>query len=1143
MCGLCGHPETVHYATEPNPDTDVMLAPTMTLSQIIWQLTTQWSGSHEGTTRTWGSSVITYSMPNTSPSGSEALGFTPMTEVMKAAGRLSFELWDDLIAIDLVETTSPTANITMAMSSNTGNSTYASSSISGWAPNYTLTSGKIWLASQWSSHNEDSDFVFGNYSYLTYIHEIGHTLGLSHPGTYNGTADYDDDAEYNQDTHQWTVMSYFYADENGSGVDHYGSDGGWKYPSTPMLHDVAAIQDKYGADYTTRTGDTVYGFNVTADKAVFDFTVNYNPIICIWDAGGNDTLDVSGYSTNQRITLEAGTYSDVGYMTQNVAIAYGAWIENAIGGSGADHITGNALANVLSGNGGADTLIGGLGNDTLNGGAGNDLYVFAAGDGHDVIEGFTAGGSEDRIEVTGFASAVIQQEGADLRVVLDANNSILLKGVSAAAFTAADLNIAFTTGTTGPNIINGLATSETLTGTSGKDEIYGNGGDDTLIGLGDDDLLEGGANNDILRGGAGNDILVGGSGVDRADYSDAASGVSVNLGLLGAQDTGGAGTDTLSTIENLTGSNHADVLTGDGNANQLEGGAGNDRLDGRGGADTTFGGLGDDWHYVDNAGDVIEEAAGQGNADRVFAQVSYVLTAGAEIELLSTNLQTGTAAINLTGNALNQSVIGNDGANRLDGGAGHDSLYGHGGDDVMIGGLGDDLIDGGLGTDTADYSAASSAVTVSLLLQSATGGAGADTVRDIEAVIGSAFNDVLRGNSGANSLTGGSGNDILDGFHGIDRTEGGLGNDWHYVDNAADTVIEAAGQGTEDRVFASVSYVLAAGAEIEILSTTLHVGTGAINLTGNAFNQALAGNNGANRLDGGAGDDVLYGHDADDVLIGGLGSDRLDGGRGTDTADYSGTGSAVTANLFTQSATGGAGTDVLLDIENLIGTGFNDVLTGNGSNNVLTGGSGNDRLDGRDGADTSDGGLGDDWHYVDNGGDVVIDAAGQGAGDRVFASASYVLTAAAEIEILSTALQAGTGAINLTGNGFSQTVVGNHGANRLDGGGGNDTLYGHNGADVLIGGAGDDVLDGGLGADEFLFNAGSFGADRVVDFTNGVDHIRISGIAGVNDFSDLSVTANGSGWAVITLPDGSSITLQGVNTGLVDASDFLFGGG
>ncbi len=400
------------------------------------------------------------------------------------------------------------------------------------------------------------------------------------------------------------------------------------------------------------------------------------------------------------------------------------------------------------------------------------------------------------------------------------------------------------------------------------------------------------------------------------------------------------------------------------------------------------------------------------------------------------------------------------------------------------------------------------------------------------------------GGSGDDTLIGNDAANVLNGRGGADHMTGGLGDDWYHVDSMGDVIVEAEGEGDVDRVFASVSYALTAGAAIEILSTSLQVGTGAIDLTGNELNNVVVGNNGANRLDGGDGADSLYGHLGSDILIGGLGDDRLDGGLGVDTADYSGATGGVNANLLTRTATG-QGNDLLLDIENLVGSSFNDILRGSAAANELSGGDGDDILDGREGADTLIGGLGNDWHYVDNAGDVVVEISGEGSVDRVFAASSYQLSAAAEIEILSTSLQVGVTAIDLTGNAFSQAIVGNNGANRLDGGAGHDTLYGHGGADVLIGGSGDDVMWGGGDADVFLYRTpeggGGLGSDLIRDFADGVDRIQLDGIAGVDDFADLSVSAGASGWAVIGLPDGTTITLMGVTTAQVDAADFIFG--
>ena len=146
-------------------------------------------------------------------------------------------------------------------------------------------------------------------------------------------------AEYYQDSYEYTIMSYF--GSSNTGAVRTG------FAQTPLAHDIAAIQSLYGVNLETRTGDTVYGFNSTADRPAFNFTLNANPVVAIWDAGGIDMLDFSGWSSNARIDLAAGAFSDGGGQTSNVQIAFGTTIENAIGGAGNDSLTGNAVGNRL----------------------------------------------------------------------------------------------------------------------------------------------------------------------------------------------------------------------------------------------------------------------------------------------------------------------------------------------------------------------------------------------------------------------------------------------------------------------------------------------------------------------------------------------------------------------------------------------------------------------------------------------------------------------------------------------------------------------------------------------------------------------------------------------------------------------------
>lgn len=264
-----------------------------------------------------------------------------------------------------------------------------------------VTAGDVWL-NLGSVSTTAGGLQTGSYSFFAIMHEIGHAIGLSHPGLYNAalgtTITYANNAQFVQDTQQYSIMSYF--DESYTGASFGG------YADTPMLFDVMAIQNIYGTNTTTRSGATVYGYGSTAGST-YDFSINSTPGLCIWDGGGRDTLDCSGYSGGQTIDLRSGYYSSTNGLTSNVVIAYGTTIENAAGGSGNDVLTGNTANNVLRGNAGTDNLNGGAGFDTAVFSGSSASYTITRSGGVVTISGADGTDTLTNIEVARFADRSI----------------------------------------------------------------------------------------------------------------------------------------------------------------------------------------------------------------------------------------------------------------------------------------------------------------------------------------------------------------------------------------------------------------------------------------------------------------------------------------------------------------------------------------------------------------------------------------------------------------------------------------------------------------------------------------------------------------------------------------------------------------
>lgn len=613
------------------------------------------------------------------------------------------------------------------------------------------------------------------------------------------------------------------------------------------------------------------------------------------------------------------------------------------------------------------------------------------------------------------------------------------------------------------------ATPVSFDGRGGNDHIYGGAGADTL---------KGGTGDDVIYSGLGADTIDGGANDDTVDYRYSGAAVQVNL-ANGGNTGGDAEGDTITAVENVTGSGFADTLTGAAGANTLVGGGGNDRLDGGGGTDMLVGGTGDDLYIVDVSTDAVVEGADEG-ADTVQSSVSFTL--GANIERLTL---TG-GAITGTGNALDNVITGTAGNNTLSGNDGNDTLDGGAGNDVLVGGRGNDTYVVDTTGDVASEQAGEGADTVRTTLNAFTLGANLENLTfDGTGVFAGT------GNAEANVITGGAGNDTLDGRANADTLVGGGGDDAYVVDNAGDVVTEQADEGV-DGVTASVSYTLSANVE------NLTLATGATNGTGNALDNRIIGNGAANRLTGGGGADYLNG---------GAGNDTLAGGTGDDSYVVDASGDTVTEALD-------EGTDLVLssasaytlsaNVENLTLTGSKsisgtgnalaNVLIGNSANNTLRGEAGNDTLNGGKGSDRLIGGTGDDTYIVDATGDVVTEQAGEGTDTVRTALSAYTL--GANIENLG---YGGSSSFTGTGNAADNVITGGTGNDTLDGKGGADTLDGGLGNDIyVIDNVGDVILDsGGIDTMQTIFNAATLSA--------GLENLTF---IGTGDFTGTGNAAN-----------------------------------
>jgi serralysin len=302
---------------------------------------------------------------------------------------------------------------------------------------------------------------------------------------------------------------------------------------------------------------------------------------------GIDTFDFTGTAgLDAHVNLADGEFWDINFPASGpISLAS---VENVNGGAGADNITGSGEVNVLRGNGGNDALYGLAGNDSLFGGDGND--ILDGGDGVDIMDG---GNGDDTYYVNTASDNVVESAST---------------GGNDTLFTTVSYNLAGRLIETAT--ITGSSNSS-LIGNNFAQTLNGNNANNSLKGLSGNDILNGNGGNDVLEGGDSDDTINGGSGEDAARYIDASAGVTVSLAIAGAQATGGAGSDTLISIEHLSGSAFNDVLGGNSGNNDLKGGSGNDQLNGGGGNDALEGGNGDDILNGGSGADALTGGAGK----------------------------------------------------------------------------------------------------------------------------------------------------------------------------------------------------------------------------------------------------------------------------------------------------------------------------------------------------------------------------------------------------------------------------------------------------------------------------------------------------------------------------------------------------